>query len=248
MKKLILYWLFGTDDVKERVKKVLEYVGLEGLEKRKVTELSGGQAQRVAVARALVKNPKVIFADEPTGNLDNKTGTQIIELLKKISKNCTVVVITHDEEMARKYGDAIIRIEDGEIISHELNEKSSNKYNLYIDSSKQAAFLGLTKEEIAKEILNLIEKKSKVELHIDMQETEYFKDNLTIAVNNEKQNNITKRLNIKSTLKFALVNIFRKPVRTFFVTLLFGLALFLLMITLYVSRYNSEKVMAEYID
>lgn len=83
---------------------------------RKITELSGGQKQRVAIARALVKNPNVILADEPSGALDSKTGESIYDLLKKISKERLVIVVSHDEMSAKKYADRILQIADGQII------------------------------------------------------------------------------------------------------------------------------------
>ena len=79
--------------------KLLSYVGLNGLGDVKINELSGGQKQRVAIARAIIKSPQIILADEPTGNLDTQTGSQIMELLKKISNNKLVVVVSHDEEL-----------------------------------------------------------------------------------------------------------------------------------------------------
>lgn len=95
--------------------KLLSYVGLNGLGDVKINELSGGQKQRVAIARAIIKSPQIILADEPTGNLDTQTGSQIMELLKKISNNKLVVVVSHDEELCSRYADMIIRIADGEI-------------------------------------------------------------------------------------------------------------------------------------
>ena len=80
-------------------------------------ELSGGQKQRVAIARALVKDPKIILADEPTGALDEENGKALYELLKRLSSDRLVVVVTHDAEAAEKYGDRIITIDDGKIIS-----------------------------------------------------------------------------------------------------------------------------------
>ena len=84
---------------------------------RQINELSGGQKQRVAIARALIKNPQIILADEPTGALDSKTGAQLYELLKKLSANKLVIVVTHDRENAEKYGDRIIELADGRIIN-----------------------------------------------------------------------------------------------------------------------------------
>ena len=101
----------------EEVKKILEKVDLAGYGKRKPNELSGGQKQRVAIARALVKEPKIIFADEPTGALDSNTGKQVFDTLKKLSQDKLVVVVSHDRDFAERYGDRIIELKDGKVIS-----------------------------------------------------------------------------------------------------------------------------------
>jgi len=96
---------------------VLDKVGLKDLAKRKVNELSGGQKQRVAIARALVKNPSIILADEPTGNLDSESSKMIFEILKKLSQERLVIVVSHDAESANTFGDRIISLQDGVVIS-----------------------------------------------------------------------------------------------------------------------------------
>ena len=109
--------LQGEENAEENVKSVLAQVELSGYENRKISELSGGQKQRVAIARALIKNPKIIFADEPTGALDSQTGESILQILKGISKEKLVVLVTHDREFAEKYGDRIIELADGVVIN-----------------------------------------------------------------------------------------------------------------------------------
>ena len=101
------------------VLKALEKVGLSGYENRYPTELSGGERQRVAIARAIVKKPYVILADEPTGNLDNETGTQIVDLLKELSKECLILIVSHNTIDTYKYADRIIKLSYGKIISDE---------------------------------------------------------------------------------------------------------------------------------
>lgn len=96
---------------------LLEKLEIKDLKERKVNELSGGQKQRTAIARALIKNPKIILADEPTGNLDSKTGKDVMNLLKEISKEKLVVIVSHDNEFAKLYADRIIEIKDGNIIN-----------------------------------------------------------------------------------------------------------------------------------
>lgn len=101
---------------KKQISDALKKVGLAGYESRFPTELSGGERQRVAIARAIVKNPKIILADEPTGNLDNKTASSIIELLKKLSKDCLIITVSHNTSDAYAYADRIIELADGKII------------------------------------------------------------------------------------------------------------------------------------
>ena len=100
---------------KERAIKALEEVGLKEHIHKKPNQLSGGQMQRVAIARALVNNPDIILADEPTGALDTKTSVQVMEILKQISKDRLIIMVTHNPELAEKYSSRIIKILDGNI-------------------------------------------------------------------------------------------------------------------------------------
>ena len=127
--------LQGENDIEDKVKDALKKVELDGYEKRKVTELSGGQKQRIAIARALIKNPDIIFADEPTGALDKSTGESIMELLKELSKEKLVVVVSHDNDYAARYADRIIELEDGKIIND--SAASTTMYPTESNSSKE---------------------------------------------------------------------------------------------------------------
>lgn len=114
----------------ENIQKVLSLVGLEEFKDKKVIDLSGGEKQRVAIARALLNGGEALLCDEPTGSLDEKTSEQIIELLKSISKFKTVIIVSHDVKLAKKYGDRIINLEDGQVVSDIfLNQEKSNKTN-----------------------------------------------------------------------------------------------------------------------
>lgn len=103
-------------DYKDKLDEVLESVGLQERRKHLPKQLSGGQQQRTAIARSLINDPEIILADEPIGNLDTKTGFEIMELLKKInvSKGKTIIQVTHSIE-ASEYGDTLVKIRDGEI-------------------------------------------------------------------------------------------------------------------------------------
>ncbi|MEJ2135985.1 MAG: ABC transporter ATP-binding protein [Desulfofustis sp.] len=113
----------GNDDAVEQGMNLLKQVGLEGRHSHKPTELSGGQQQRVAVARALANSPAIILADEPTGNLDLKTGEDIIDLLKELSseRKVTVISATHDYKMLN-VSDQVIWIRDGKV--EKIQERS----------------------------------------------------------------------------------------------------------------------------
>lgn len=109
--------LQGKAKDKEAIAKLLSDVDLSEYGKRKPNTLSGGQKQRIAIARALIKNPEIIMADEPTGALDSKTGKQVFDTLKKLSLDKLVIVVSHDREFAEYYGDRIIELKDGKILS-----------------------------------------------------------------------------------------------------------------------------------
>lgn len=116
-------------NIKAKVQEIINKVGLTGKENKKPQELSGGEAQRVAIARALVNNPEIILADEPTGSLDSNTSIEIINILKEISKDKLVIMVTHNEKLAKEYSDRIIRMADGMIVSDNIikEQKSINK-------------------------------------------------------------------------------------------------------------------------
>lgn len=110
---------------RERALNVLELVGLSDRVAHLPQELSGGQKQRVAIARALINNPVIILADEPTGNLDTRTGIEIMELLAELNdKGTTIVMVTHEDEIA-EYGARVIHFRDGHIQTDRLNGKRS---------------------------------------------------------------------------------------------------------------------------
>lgn len=130
----------NKEERKARALEVLKTVGLEKEAKKKPNTLSGGQMQRVAIARSLVNNPDIILADEPTGALDSKTSAQVMDILKDISKRKLVIMVTHNEEIANKYATRMIRLKDGQII--EDNDKPSleeetNKEEVKLKSKKK---------------------------------------------------------------------------------------------------------------
>ncbi len=150
------------DEISKRVNYVLEKVGMYRYRNRYANMLSGGERQRVGIARAIVKDPSIIIADEPTGNLDSKNTIEIMNIIKAISKDRLVILVTHETELADFYADRIIKIEDGKIIedisnnhnndldyrldnkiylkdleNHELIDKDNLKINFYSDTKEK---------------------------------------------------------------------------------------------------------------
>jgi putative ABC transport system ATP-binding protein len=105
----------------------LERVGLAARLRHRPIELSGGEQQRVAMARALVNGPKILLADEPTGNLDSNTGTEVMDLIRSLNQSLgmTVVLVTHEQALAAKYADRLISLADGKLISDQQNAKAA---------------------------------------------------------------------------------------------------------------------------
>jgi putative ABC transport system ATP-binding protein len=124
----LLYSDVSSKTAREMAMKSLAQVGLEGRELHKTNQLSGGEMQRVAIARALVNSPSLLLADEPTGNLDTKTGNDIMAVLKKLNKenNITIVLVTHDPEVAEE-AEKTIFLRDGEIERIEINGTGNGK-------------------------------------------------------------------------------------------------------------------------
>ena len=136
--------LSGVKNKKEKALNALDRVGLKDHAYKKPNQLSGGQMQRVAIARAIVNDPEVILADEPTGALDTKTSKQIMELIKEISKEKLVIMVTHNPDLAKKYATRIIEVKDGEVISDSLpKEKYKDKNNIEIKKTKMSFLTAL---------------------------------------------------------------------------------------------------------
>ena len=172
LKLLLNMYDISDGEKEERIDYVLEAVGMLRYKRKNVSELSGGQQQRVAIARALVKSPSLILADEPTGNLDEKNTIQIMNIIKKISKNVLVILVSHEKNIATSYSDYIIEVSDGKITNQSnLDGKSSYKYeddqNLYL---KEFAYKKIENNNI----------------NLDFYSNEETKINLQIVFNNGK--------------------------------------------------------------
>lgn len=143
----------------KRATEALEKVGLKEHILKKPNQLSGGQMQRVAIARALVNNPEIILADEPTGALDSVTSYQIIDLLKEISKDKLVIMVTHNPEIAKKYSTRIIELKDGLIINDSNPVKGKEKDNKEAEKTNKTSMSLLSALSLS--LNNLLTKKGR---------------------------------------------------------------------------------------
>ena len=142
--------LCGMEDeeiIRERVNAALANVGMEKFSKRTPDTLSGGQQQRVAIARALVKNPKVILADEPTGNLDEANTILVMDILKKLSKDHLILLVTHEANLVDFYCDMVIELSDGRV----LHVRNNDAANGYVTRDKNTIYLGEYEEHDTKD-------------------------------------------------------------------------------------------------
>jgi ABC-type lipoprotein export system ATPase subunit/ABC-type antimicrobial peptide transport system permease subunit len=182
-------------EIESRINYALEAVGMIKYKKRKPNQLSGGQQQRIAIARALVKSPDVVIADEPTGNLDEKNTNQIMNIIKKISKECLVILVTHERRLADFYADQIIEVKDGIVISQNDIQSSGVLHNL---DDRNIYLKDLKIEEVESNDISLKyffdQEKPKLELNI------IYKDN-TFYINSPTDNVKIKFVNQTSEIK-----------------------------------------------
>ncbi len=224
--------LQGTVGKKARAKtnaavsRVLEQVDLAGYERRKPRELSGGQKQRVAIARALVKEPRIILADEPTGALDSKTGSQVLDVLKRLSREKLVVVVSHDRGFAEKYADRIIELVDGRVVRDDLQESAEDAAAVTYSNTAVRLQQGapISPEEWDKLRQYIEDKEGDTLLSIG---SKYMKPETISHIAAEKIQLINAKLPMKTALQMGLHGIKRKKLRLTMVVALCLVALLL---------------------
>ncbi len=257
--------LQGKPKDKNSIQALLDEVDLTGLAKRKPNTLSGGQKQRIAIARALIKTPEIIMADEPTGALDSKTGKQVFDTLKKLSKTKLVIVVSHDRDFAEQYGDRIIELKDGKVLSdisktQIAQEAISENVNTLGDVLCVKKGSALTVKDIEKINEFLKSKDEDIIIAANKKDVENFKKASRINDNNEKEvflntdeskhpvkqytkedsRFIRSKLPLKHAFKIGASGLKTKPFRLFFTVLLCTIAFVFFSLLSTLNFYDSE--------
>lgn len=211
---IVLSLNLNKEEDEGKVSEALARVDLAGYENRFPNELSGGERQRIAIARAIVKKPQIILADEPTGNLDNNTATSIVSLLKELSKECLILIVSHNTIDAYKYADRIIELSKGNIIN-DVTRNPEFKDDLTIDSNTLFyPYDLLLKEEDIESINNNIGTIKKVvrvsDKYLPTKQVDIKDDVLDI-----KKNNLSILNTIKLSFTFLKSKIFRISLSSF---------------------------------
>ncbi len=243
---------YQKENIHFKVNDILNQVGLDNYQNRKPNELSGGEKQRIAIARALIKDPQIILCDEPTGNLDSETGHNILEILQKLSKTRLVIMVTHDKGFALEFGDRIIELKDGKLLNDYINVDKSNddiKNVIEVPKGKQLSqdiinyindnfvnedndlYIGISEKDFVKQFTT--NEKNKVDHtinYIESVDEDNYKDSLQ---------NIN--LSYKTIFKMAFHSLFNKKLKLVFMSILFVISLVIVNIALNLTFYNSAQ-------
>lgn len=174
-------------EIEQRIDQALDSLGIYKYKKRPAAQLSGGEMQRVAIARALIKSPKIIVADEPTGNLDEANTIIIMDILRTLSANALVILVTHEERLAKTYSDRIITLGDGKLISDEVNIIGEHQFRRH--SSHTIPLYEKNKHNVEHESIDLSyfygDDAPKIKLRLA-----YHNENYYIEAVDEQNNNV----------------------------------------------------------
>lgn len=236
--------LQGQPVDEEAFEKLLRDVEIADLRNRKPSELSGGQRQRVAIARALVKQPRIIMADEPTGALDSATGAQVLDLLKKLSKDKLVIVVSHDGDFAEKYADRIVHLVDGKVV----DDITFTEQEIHANVSEQNDAV-VVKEgaELSPQETAVLVKAVKERKKIEMTEKLCFRRQAaTGEVVKEALEPIAfkkSKMKLKSSAYLGMKSLVVKPVRLAITVLISALAFAVFGLFDTVATFNTKKIL-----
>lgn len=230
-----------------RIENMLKKVGLEGYENKMINELSGGEKQRVSIARCLIKNPKIILCDEPTGNLDKKTSKQILDVLKEISKDCLVFMVSHDKKACNLYASRRLIIKDGLLIDDSIkNESFKNNMTLKDDTIYLPNDSTLSDDELRK--LNELYEGNKFEKIENLDDGFIPFDDSQITTNFSKTlQNFT---NINKKLKFKLLKkyFFKDKISALINSFIFAFLTILIILVETFLYFDSSKIILQNIN
>jgi len=233
----------------EEFEKLLKDVGIEEFKNRTPAELSGGQRQRVAIARALVKQPRIIMADEPTGALDSDTGVQVLDTLKKLSKDTLVIVVSHDREFAEKYADRIIHLVDGQVAQDvTFTEKEMNS-----NVSEQGDTLVVRKgSDLTEEEKNAVAKAVKERKNIEIVENVCFRDKEpTGAVERKEEEPVAlkkSQMKVRSAVQLGVKSLAVKPVRLILTVLISAIAFAVFALFDTIAHFSTASVLKNQLE
>lgn len=252
--------LQNSQEYDKKIDDILEKVDMKDFKDRMPSQLSGGQKQRIAIARALIKNPKIILADEPTGALDNKTSIEVIKLLKNLSLDRLVVVVTHDPQLAETYADRIILINKGKIKADYSKIKKTNKEENNLVKLNEKLFLIENINKLDNSQIDFLKNEikgeksylafgEKIKLPSEIIQKEdfenkpiYFENTDKEKLNNEKDDEIYKstsnHLSYKTKLKMGFSTLKHSYIRLIMTFLLSVLAFTLLGVVSSLTTYN----------
>ena len=236
--------LQGRDTDERALEALLREVDIEHLRNRKPSELSGGQRQRVAIARALVKDPRIIMADEPTGALDSETGAQVLDALKKLSKNRLVIVVSHDREFAEKYADRIVHLVDGRVVDDISFAERELQTNLF---ERENSLVVKEGADLSEEEKNALAKAVRERKKIEFTEKIGYRDKrATGAVERDTQTPLTlkeSKMKLRSSVQLGVKSLVVKPVRLAITVLISALAFAVFGLFDTIATFSTEKIL-----
>lgn len=237
----------NTEQKEKLINDTLSTVGLGSIRNKQVSNLSGGQKQRVAIARACVKKPRIILADEPTGNLDIDNSKIVFELLKKVSNDILVIVVTHDKHLALEYSDRIITLKDGEIESDEKVGKDNYLYRLSKDGENIS---NGSVYDLVSEIKKYLKDKSNDQMVLEVEHRVVIEEEKKESLTEEKREIVHNICSLKNkeiaVLSHKMLN--KRKLRKWITTVTFSLTVFLLLFVVAFINYNEDKVITSYLD
>ncbi|MDD3623521.1 MAG: ABC transporter ATP-binding protein/permease [Bacilli bacterium] len=243
--------IFGVSekDLKIVVPKILDFFNLSGMADKRVAELSSGEQQRVAIARAAIKKPKIILADEPTGNLDVATGKIIMDFFQELSKEHLVIIVSHNLEFARLYGERILTIDQGKIVKDINNDfvlRDDEEYYTEINYQDKKIILK-NEDKIDDVIANILKEEENVNIQFKKVKKEK-KDVKSSKILDLDYNVKTNKTNLKPILYFTFKNFSSRIFKNILVIIMLSLFVFFSVGISLLSFYDYEYNQIQYMN